>query len=82
MLALLPPLLRRLRPDRLATGLFVAGVAFTAAFVAADTFDAERMSVEVERLRQTAEEVVEGIAGALLAAAPAVRVIVRLAALA
>lgn len=67
-LAFLPLVLRLLSADRLARSLLVAGVALTAAVVAADSRDVESMSTAFERLEQTLEEVAEGVAGALLAA--------------
>jgi hypothetical protein len=48
-----------LRNDRRARLLFLVGVAFAAAAVAADSVDPDRFSVPVERIEQTIEEIVE-----------------------
>lgn len=77
-----PLVLRRLRPDRLALGLFVAGVALALTAAIADTFDIQQMSMTTERRVQTLEEVVEGVTGGLLAGALVVHLVDRLAGLA
>lgn len=81
-LVFLPLVLRLLATDRFALALFVAGVVLTAAVVAADTFDVERMTLATERLQQTLEEVAEGLAAAFLASALISHAINRLADLA
>lgn len=81
-LAILPIVLGRLKDDRLAFALFFAGVLLAAVAVAADSFDVERVSQAALRFEQTLEEVVEGVAGSLLAAAFTVHAIDRVAGLA
>jgi hypothetical protein len=67
-LLVLPDLVRLLRGHPLAFRFFVGGVALATLVVAADTVDVQSMSLRVERVEQTLEEVVEGVAGSLLAA--------------
>ena len=67
-LAILPRLLLLLRAHGSAIWFFAAGVALTVLVVAADTVDVRSLSLRVERLEQTIEEVVEAVAASLLAA--------------
>jgi hypothetical protein len=68
-LSLLPAVLEPLRSDRPAVGLFAAGVVLAALSVLADSFDVRAMAPATERLEQSLEEVVEALAGSLLAGA-------------
>jgi hypothetical protein len=63
-LAILPFVWRALRPDPLARRALVVGVVLAAAAVGMDSVDPAKWSVDVERVQQTAEEVVE-LGGAL-----------------
>jgi hypothetical protein len=78
-LVLLPGLLRLLRRHRPAFRFFLGGVVLAALVVAADTLDVGSMSLRTERVEQTLEEVVEGVAGALFAAGLFLMVATRLA---
>ena len=81
-LFLLPSLFRLLRAHRAALVFFAAGALLAAGVVAVDTIDVRSMSTRTERLEQTVEEIVEGVAAALLAAGLFLALSARLAALA
>ena len=68
-LLLLPALLELFRSDRPSTGMFVTGVCLAAAAVLADSLDVRSAAPGTERLAQSVEEVVEALAGSLLAGA-------------
>lgn len=68
-LVLLPRFVTLLRGDRLALGMFAAGVALSAIVLVADSFDVQAMALATERLEQSLEEVLEAVAGSLLAGA-------------
>lgn len=62
----LPALLGAVGHDRTAWRLLVGAVALCAVVVGIDTVDPDAMSVSVERLEQTTEEVLELLAGTLI----------------
>ena len=66
-LVLLPVFVALLRSDRLALGMFAAGVVLSAIVVLADSLDVRAMAPATERLEQSLEEVLEAVAGSLLA---------------
>ena len=78
-LALLPVFVALLRGDRLALGMFAAGVVLAAIVVLADSLDVRAMTPATERLEQSLEEVLEAVAGSLLAGALLVHLSARLA---
>jgi hypothetical protein len=78
-LALLPVFVALLRGDRLALGMFAAGVVLAAIVVLADSLDVRAMTPATERLEQSLEEVLEALAGSLLAGSLLVHFSARLA---
>ena len=64
---LLPALLKLLRSERPSAGMFVAGAFLAGLSVFADSLDVRTMAPSTERLEQSLEEVVETLAGSLLA---------------
>lgn len=67
-LLMLPTVMRLYRPHPLAARLLVAAVALAGAAFAADSVNPFDMPVAVERLEQTLEEAVKGLADAFFAA--------------
>lgn len=80
-LLVLPRLVRLLRRNPPALPFFGAGILLTVVAIAADTVDPTAMSVDVERVEQTLEEVVEALAASLLAAGLFLTLTARLAVL-
>lgn len=78
LLAALPGLTRLLRPTRPALTLFGAGVVLAGSAVLADTVDVGAMTPAAERVAQSVEEAVEGVADALMAGGLFVRLCARL----
>jgi len=66
-LFLLPALLKLLRRDRPSAWMFAAGAFLAGVSVLADSLDMRTMALATERLEQSLEEVVETLAGSLLA---------------
>ncbi len=62
-LAIVPTVLRSLRGDRSALGLFLLGVTLALISVATDSIDPSTWSVQAERVQQTLEECIELWAG-------------------
>ena len=78
-LVLLPRFVTLLRGDRLALGMFAAGVVLAAVVLVADSFNVQAMALATERLEQSLEEVLETVADSLLAGALLVHFAERLA---
>lgn len=78
-LTLLPSFVALLLGDRLALGMFAAGVVLSAIVVLADSLDVRAMTPATERLEQSLEEVLEAVAGSLLAGSLLVHFSARLA---
>lgn len=74
-LAVLPLVLPGLRGDRSAQVLFAAGVGLAALAVGTDSVDPATWSIEVERVQQSLEEVVELAAGLCLLGAVLLRLL-------
>jgi hypothetical protein len=78
LLAALPGLARLLRPTRAALVLFGSGVVLAGLTVLADTVDIGAMTPATERIAQSVEETVEGVADALITGGLLVRLCARL----